>query len=265
MKVRTALVPLAAATLFSVGGPAASQELGEGVQQVRDCMERNLPNASRQDVVLERTEKAGGTRRLEASALWKRDAEGRSRFLVRVEAPPDERDTAFLVIEREGSNDMFTYLPELRTVRRITSRTVSGSFFGTDFSYEDMLELQSVSKHAKIERKPDGELAGRPVYVLASTPAPDSGSAYARVVSYVDRESCVPLRAELFGKPTQIAKEMTIAWEDVEKRGERWVPKKVSVRNLEKESTSTLVVEKLELDPDLPDALFTQGQLAKGH
>jgi hypothetical protein len=261
MNHRTALTALAALLLAA---PAPAQELGEGVQEVRDCAERNLPRSSKQQIALERTDRSGASRRLEANALWKRDEQNRSSFLVRIDAPPDERDAAFLVIERESGNDMFTYLPELRTVRRITSRTVSGSFFGTDFSYEDVLEVQGVAGHARIERLPDAEVEGRPVYVLVGTPAPEVGSSYAKVVTYVDRESCIALKAELFGKPTQVSKEMLIAWADLEKRGERWIPMKVTVRDLEKGSESRIVVEKVELDVDLPDRLFSQSELAKG-
>src|SRR3990172_7217353 len=92
---RLAFVSLAAALALIPVRPGAAEELGEGVQEVRDCAEKNMPRSAKQEIVLERTDRSGASRRLEAAALWKRDAENRSRFLVRIEAPPDERDAAF--------------------------------------------------------------------------------------------------------------------------------------------------------------------------
>jgi hypothetical protein len=257
-----------ALALLLVAAPAApclAQELGPGVQEVRDCMQKNVPRSVRHRVALEKTDRTGSTRRLEATIYWKRPADDRTRLLVRVEDPPDERGSAFLFLERDGPDDMFTYLPELRNVRRITSRAVTGSFFGTDFSYEDVLEAQSVASHAKVERLPDAEHEGRPVYVLSGTPAADSGSAYERVVSRVDRETCVLLGADLYGKPEQVAKQLTIAFADVEKYGARWYPKRISLRDLDADSESRIVIEKAEWDVEIPDRFFSQTELAQGH
>jgi hypothetical protein len=62
-----------------------------------------------------------------------------------------------------------------------------------------------------------------------------------------------------------MAKQITVTWTDVEKIGARWVPRKVTVRDLVKESSSQLLVEKIDLDVDLPDREFSQSELAKGH
>jgi outer membrane lipoprotein-sorting protein len=159
---------------------------------------------------------------------------------------------------------MFTYLPELRKVRRITSRTISGTFLGTDFSYEDLEELQSVSDRASVTRLADAQVEGRPVAVLSGTPAVDSGSSYRRVVSYVDHESCVALRTLLYQSGDQPQKELVVDWRDVERRGQRWVPRKATLRNLEDGSETRILIEKLELDVDIPDRLFSESELAKG-
>jgi outer membrane lipoprotein-sorting protein len=182
---------------------------------------------------------------------------------VRVDEPPDERGTAFLLIERKGGNDMFSYLPEYQKVRRITARSLSGSFFGTDLSYEDVEEFQRAADHAKLERLPDGSLDGRPTYVLVGHPAPDSGSAYTRVVSHFDRETCALLRTELFGDGETPVKELRIAFEDVKKEGERWIPRKVTVTDRENESETVLTVEKIALDVEIPDSKFTEAELLR--
>jgi hypothetical protein len=243
-----------------------TQEIGAGVDEVRECIERNLPaRSAQQDIVLETHDKAGEGLRIEATLYWKKDPEGRSRVLMRVEEPPDLRDSAFLALERgNGDPDMFTYVPELRTVRRITGRTVSGSLFGTDLTYEDLMELQSVSRDASVERLPDEEIDGRPAYVLVGTPKPGAASTYAKVVTWIDRERCVTRKANFHDRPDHVQKELTTVWDEVKPEGDRWLPRVVVVKDLAKGSETRLVVAKARYDVELSESLFSQGQLARG-
>ena len=48
-----------------------------------------------------------------------------------------------LLEKKDRMPDQFMYLPELRKVRRVTKRSVAGSMFGTDFSYEDFERFQA--------------------------------------------------------------------------------------------------------------------------
>jgi len=248
------------------GAPTVlAAELGPGVDEVQRCIERNLPeHSSRQSVVFEQRDRVGNERRFEAEVWWKRDAEGRSRLLARVEAPPDLRGTAFLMIEKQDRPEMFSYLPELGRVRRVDSRSASG-FLGTDLSYEDIEELRALAPRARVERLPDSTLADRPVHVLSSTPEAGSPSAYQRIVSQVDRETCVVLHTSFQGSGDKVLKELIVDFSDVEKQGPRWLPRKVRFRNLAKDSETRLTLAKLELEPEIADRLFTQGELAKGH
>jgi Outer membrane lipoprotein-sorting protein len=245
-------------------GAASAAELGPGAEEVQRCMERNLPErTARQSVVFVRRDRAGNERRIDATIWWKRDAQDRSRVLARVDAPPDERGTGFLMIEAETGTELFSYLPELGRVRRVTSRSAS-SFLGTDLSFEDLEELQNVASRAHVERLPDATLAGRPVHVLAGTPDAATPSAYARIVSKIDRETCVSLETSFEGEGGRVLKELVVDFKDVEKQGTRWLPRKVRLRNLASESETRLTLEEIEFEVEIPDRLFTQGELAKG-
>ena len=60
--------------------------------------------------------------------------------------PGDIRDTALLTHARVEGNDLqWLYLPAIRRVKRITSAGRSGSFVGSEFAYEDMVD-QEVEK-----------------------------------------------------------------------------------------------------------------------
>ena len=252
---------LALLALLEAAPGSAAEPLAPEVEAVRACAERNFPaRSARQKLRLER--RVGGTeaRRLEATLLWKRAKDGLSRVRVTVDAPEMERGTAFLLVEREGEDDMFSYLPEYRRVRRITSRAVTGSFLGTDLSYEDFQQLQGLADHARVVRLPDAEVEGRPVHVLESATA--NAGAYERVRSFFDRESCVLLRAELTGPGAD--REVEVAWQDVERVGERFVPKRLVLRDRVKGSETQLSILDVSFDVELADRLFTEADLAKG-
>ena len=55
------------------------------------------------------------------------------------------------------------------------------------------------------ERFPDDTLAGRAVYVLMSYP--DESSGYVKVATYIDKESCVPLKTEFYERGHELRKQ----------------------------------------------------------
>ena len=135
------LVGVVAALSLARSGLAADRS----IQEIQECARKNLPeHSARQEISLLMRDGAGQEQTIEAELFWKRGDDGRSRVLVRVGSPFDLRGSAFLLVERKDGSDMFSYLPSLKKVRRITGRTISGSLFGTDFSYGDIERLQSL-------------------------------------------------------------------------------------------------------------------------
>jgi len=250
-----------AATLF----PSAAAAADPAVEEVQACARRNLPATSaRQSIVLEAVDATGTGQRIEAELLWRRSKQDRSQVLVRVERPMDLRGSAFLALEREAGFDLFSYLPSLQKVRRLQGSAISGSLFGTDFSYEDFQRLQSAAEGTAVTRLPDADLDGRPAFVIAATPSADSGSAYHRIVSWIDRETCVLLRADLEADGARVAKQLLADPAQVRAVGTRNIPHVVTLEDREKNTRTTLTIEKIELDVPLSDSLFSESALTKG-
>lgn len=248
--------------VLAVGSARAADP---AVEEVQTCARRNLPDSTaRQSILLESKDAAGSGQRLEAQMLWRRTEEGRSQVRIIVEAPPDVRGTGFLLLERADGADMFSYLPEMGRVRRLSGRAISGSLFGTDFSYEDVERLQLTAEGSSVSRLPDAEVEGRKAYVLAATLAPGSESAYERVVTYVDRETCVALRTDLEAKGGVAAKQVTAAFAEVKQVGTRWVPHLLTVNDAETGRSTTLTIRKIDLDVKLSPGEFSETALLKG-
>ncbi len=245
--------------------PAAALET---VDEIEACMKRNFPEkTSVQTIVLTSQDRIGATTTMRAKIYWRKGDDGKSKVVLRLSDPPDMRGSAILVLEKKDQPDMFMYLPELQSVpgsggrvKRITGRMMSGSMFGTDFSYEEFQRLQQIEGESYTsERLPDADVGGRAAYVIQSTwtgPAADK-PAVDRTVVRVDRENCVPLEMEFFERGDQLRKRLTTDTSKIEAMGARHIARRMEMSDVRDGTKTELVVEEIELEADLSDSVFT--------
>ena len=87
-------------------------------------------------------------------------------------------------------------------------------------------------------------------------------SAYDRIVSHVDQETCVLLRAEMYqGEKTR--KILTAAPERIAKEGSVWVAHEVLMQDLRDETQTRLVVEEMTLEAPNEGIPFTPEDLRR--
>jgi hypothetical protein len=260
--MRSATAALVLAALLAAPARGASLE---SAAEIEACARDLLRSDTCVQTLRFRTrDRAGNQRELRARLYWRRGEDGRSNVLLRVTEPPEVRGAGLLLVEKAERLDLFSYAPELKRVRRVTSRMLSTSVFGTDFSLEELERLHGMAKQGESARLPDAAVEERPVYVVESRPAPAAGSAYDRVVSYVDRETCVPLRVEYFQRAGQPRKVLAVDPSRVERAGESRVPRRLEMRDLLAETATTLEVEALELGVPLSRSLFSARTLEAG-
>jgi outer membrane lipoprotein-sorting protein len=263
--VSAALAAAGLAIAPGARGQTADAVPGKSIQEVSDCVTANAPaRTMRQQVELESTDRAGDGRRYDMTIEWKKGDNGLAKTLMRLTAPPDLRGSAYLMIEREDRQpDLFSYLPELERVRRLTVRAAAGSLFGSDFSYEDMRWLQNFADSARSTLLGSEDAEGRPVWRIETKPTPEDASAYINIVSLIDRERCVPLRFEFYEREGKLTKLITVPPSHVVREGKRWVPMEISIEDKEAGTRSAMIVKNVELDIDIPDKRFTQQALRR--
>lgn len=240
-----------------------AQAAPQTVAEIQECIEGNLPeNGSTQQVLLRAVDRTGEETDSRAEIVWKRDDEEKSRVLMRITAPPERRGSLLLGLQRDQErSDMWLYLPELRKVKRVGQRTISGSMFGTDYTYEDFQRVYHLAKDAKTTRGPDEELDGRTAFVLESQPS--ETSEYERIKSYVDQEMCVLRRAEYYESGERLTKRLTIPLDKIDKEPSGWVPKLTRMEDLLDETHTDLVVESIDMAKPVPDRMFSVRQLER--
>jgi Outer membrane lipoprotein-sorting protein len=242
-------------TIYSLSGSAV-----EIPQAIKSCMQRNLPETtSAQSIELRARDRSGYEQVLEADVYWKRYAEDQARVMMYFREPVDIRGARFLVVEKQPQNDMYIYMPSLFKVRRVTSRNISNSIMGTDFSYEDFERIQGVLSDLHAEQFPDDTLAGRAVYVLMSYP--DESSGYVKVATYIDKESCVPLRTEFYERGHELRKQLTVDPADIRHQAGISYPGELVVKDLKQKTETRLIVRNVHIGIELGDDLFDADKL----
>jgi len=236
----------------------------EALDEVVKCTEQNTPaKTSVQRVEFRARDRLGQEQVTRAKISGKRFEDGFRRLLLRFYEPSDVRGSALLILEQENGSEMFLYSPELRKTRRISTRSAAGSLFGTDFSYEDFERFQGIQAHSQTERRPDASLGERPVYVLASTPAPEDGSPYESVISFIDKKTCVALKIESYEPGGRLRKVITADPTQLEQEGGIWFAREVLVRDLRDETQTIMLIEEIEVDQPLPDQRFRLAELER--
>ena len=234
-------------------------------ESVRDCVEANFPkHSSLQHIELRSVDRAGGTRVLAARLYWQRVG-NYARAMIRVEAPNELKNAAYLVIQPVGEVErVYVYMPTMKKVRRITAKTALNRLWGTDFSYEDMKFLQTALNNVTVVLQGSGEISGRSTHVLETHLNVEAGSPYQRVVSHVDTASCVALRTEFFERGESPRKVLDADPSSLTRDGERWIATHFEMLDKNNQTRTMLTIEHREIDVELPDHLFSPKRLGEG-
>jgi outer membrane lipoprotein-sorting protein len=247
-------------TLFPILALAVSAQ-ARTLEEVEACMRANLPETtSVQEIAFVTKDRIGAESESKARLYWKRFEGDLSKVMVRFTAPTDLRGAGVLLLEKKDRMpDQFLYLPELGRTRRVSTRMMSSSLFGTDFSYEDFTRIQGMATGATDRLLEDAEVEDGAVHVIES--APESGSGYERIVEYIDIETCVPLKTEMFESGERLRKVSTTPRAEVKKAADKWVPHLVLMRDAREETETRLVIEKVELGAKISRKVFSEQNL----
>lgn len=257
-------LPVSLLLLAVVPASGESPPAVDVLETLPDCIRANFPkHSSIQEVKLRTEDRGGSSRELTAKLWWKRFKAKRSRVLIQVRSPEDIRGAAVLLIERDGGTDLFLYSPELKKTRRINTHAVSGSLFGSDFTYEDFKQLQGLAMEGATEHLPATELDGIAVDAFAHMKNPEQGSAYGKVVTYVTQETCIPMKVEMYEPGGTLWKVMTVDLGSMIERDGVRIPSRLVMEDVLEGSKTSLEVISLEVDVKIERRIFELATLGR--
>ncbi len=229
---------------------------------VQACIAKLMPVKSlTQQIALRSYDDAGLIEESIASLYWQRAEGDKSRAVIRLSKPASRKGLAVLMVESESMEPtMYLYVPDLKKTRRVTGRQLATSMMGTDFSYEEFSHFQRTATKSETHRTDDQIVDGTVTYVLETIPGGE-GSAYSRIVTFVDQARCVPLQTQFFALNGDLSKELLATPDDIKQIGDRHIPHKVVMHDRMNQTRTELIVENVELDVKLNDGVFSPKRL----
>ena len=124
------------------------------------------------------------------------------------DTPHDVRGTILLThTHKEADDDQWLYLPALKRVRRIAAKNKSGSFMGSEFSYED-IATQELEKHTYTWLR-DEVYDGNDCFVIERRPVDAANSGYSRQVAWIGKAEYRTSKVDYYDRKGDLLKTLT--------------------------------------------------------
>ncbi len=173
--------------------PAMAQDAQQG--ELRDCVRSALPDGRfSTGFVLSTLADGGRSKELSGQAFVKLE-NGRRLVSLRFDAPPDLAGVHYLIDLDDEEPKVYVHLSASDRTRYIKGSSIHRPLLGTGFSLEDLNQLMGGFQPAEVEGAETRQ--GREVKQLTQAPRPEFATDYAQLRSWIDAETCLPLRAEL--------------------------------------------------------------------
>lgn len=177
------------------------------------------------------------------------------------DTPRDIKGTAFLSFTHKvGDDDQWLYLPALKRVKRISSRNKSGSFMGSEFSYEDIAS-QEVEKYTYKWIR-DEQFQGMECFVLEKYPVDKENSGYTKQVIWLDKQEYRAWKVEYFDRKNSHLK--TLLTTGYRKYLDKyWRPDEMFMVNHQTGKSTKLITSNYKFRTGLTDSDFNKNSLRR--
>ena len=194
-----------------------------------------------------------GAKRIRTIKSW---IKGDDNTFVKFLTPANVKGTGFLSL---NDND-WLYLPVLRKVRRIATKDKGGSFMGSDFSYDDVGSMSLIEDY-NARLLTTEKYKKRDCYVLELIPKNSSEVTYSKQKQWIDKENFYSFKTEYYDLHGDLLKILYSS--NIEKINGFWVTKLNEMQNVRKGSKTIIVTKEIQVNPEIPDKMFTIRQLEK--
>jgi len=246
------------AILAAAGGACLAQDAAQIVAASRDRIKADTVSSRSRMLI---TAKDGSTTERLVDQ-YSSTAGGLTKTIIVFQKPAGIAGTRFLTVENPGRpGDRWIFLPALGKVRRVAASEGSGSFMGTDLSYDDVSSAdRSADKDDHVLLRQE-DMGGKACWVIESRPK-DPDYQYSRMVSWIEKATKLSLKIELYDRKGELQKVLEIL-----KAGEtqgRLAPMVTRMSSVKAGSSTTITVDIIKYDDPIPAGVFTTKFLETG-
>ena len=235
------------------------QEQGQHIFYTQDEMNIGFTDSKADLYMILRNAAGQESRREMVSRAFEVEDDG-DKTLITFHFPRDIKGTGLLTYEHiEKGDDQWLYLPAVKRVKRIASENKSGSFVGSEFSYEDISSTKPQKYTYKYLREDTYE--GQPVWVSERYPK-FSSSGYTKILSWVNQSNYQTVKQEFFDRKGALLKIETVKGLTLYLE-KYWRPKEVMMENVQTKKSTILDFTDWKFQQGLKESLFTKRSLER--
>jgi len=179
--------------------------------------------------------------------------------LIRLRAPAKEAGTATLM----AGDNIWNYLPKVDRTIKIPSSMMGGSWMGSHFTNDDLVQESQMIDVYDVTVSFDGERDGVMVWELRLTPKPEAAVVWGHLEFLVGQDDYLPLWAKYYDEDGKLAR--TMEYSEFREFGGRLVPAVMNMQPADKPGERTTIrYEELEFDIDIDPSFFSLRTLQSG-
>lgn len=180
-------------------------------------------------------------------------------IMMRYIEPARSRGMATLMLN--NAEDIWTYFPRTKRVRKLASSAKHQNFEGSDFTYEDMGSGNAWRDDYTTDRLDDATIDGQDCFTIRLTPKSSADVSYSKLEILVRKKDFSPLEIHYFDKDGQQTK--TLFFQDI--RNVEGIPTafKMVMKNKIENTSTEMGVEEITYAVTFPKGFFTEQELRK--
>ena len=252
-------LPLSAFSIQTVFAESP-EEKGRAIVMEADRRDQGFGDTVAEMVMILRNRNGQESRRKMTNKVLEVPEDG-DKSLSIFHTPRDIRGTALLTFShKQGDDEQWLYLPALKRVKRINSRNKSGSFVGSEFSYEDISGQEIEEYTYKYLR--DENLDGHACTVSEYYPLDAENSGYSRQIVWRDKDEYRVRKVDFYDRKNSLLKTLSIKkYQQYEKK--YWRAGEMQMVNHRSGKSTVLLYSEYRFRTGLKDSDFNKNSLKR--
>jgi len=162
------------------------------------------------------------------------------------------------ILMLNDANDIWTYFPRTKRVRKLATHAKKQKVEGSDFSYEDMGASDAFIEEYNARRLDNEKKEGRSCFKIELTRKAESNASYSRVMLWVDKENFIPLVVDYYHEDDPELWEKQLVCHDVQLIEDIYTPMDCIMYNKLDNTYTKMEIIDINYGVELSDDLFTE-------
>ena len=230
----------------------------------REIVEKvyNLPTGEDQTSNLTMTLiNKNGDERIRKIKQFTKDLADVEKSIMFFQSPADVKNTSFMswTYDDDKSDDQWIYLPALKKTKRISSDSKSDYFMGSDFTYDDLGDRKlDDDTHKLIGEETINNID---YYIVESTPK-DKEYMYSKTKTWIRKDNFIGLKKEFYDEDEDLLKTLKI--KKFEEISGFLVITSSEMENIQKNHRTTMILNNVEINTNIPSSKFSERMMMRG-